>query len=139
MMRPTSRRALLGITTAIAAALPAFASAPLHPDAELLRLGAELEAAWGRENAHFDAGLATTDEGIEAAMAPCRDLVNQIELLPARTLEGLRVKARSVQWCCNEGSDDPNYFGSLDDWETTDIRISSSIIRDLLALGSANA
>ena len=127
MMANLSRRALAGV----AALLPlATAAAPptSGPNAELLRLGAALEAAW----AHQEALLPScTDAELATTMAPCSALVDRIEQIPARTLEGLMVKARAISWCNSGEEIDPDRFCPYPG-ATTDGRIAASIVRDLL-------
>ena len=101
----------------------------VHPDAELIRLGAELEAAWARQDAAAE--LAKTDEELEELMRPAEEAVERIEHLPAYTLAGLLVKARAVSWCnCGEEID-PDRFCPFQG-AATDGRIAASIVRDLL-------
>lgn len=125
-----SRRGIAGAGAALLAlASTAAIAAPASGDAELTRLGAELEAAWSVEAA--DAERCETDEELEAVMARAGDIVDRIEHLPASTLAGLKVKARAVSWC-NQGEEiDPNRFNPYNG-ATTDGRLAASIVRDLL-------
>jgi len=122
-------------TAAVAAvAIPAvaLASAPASADAALIALGEELETAWAAEIAAYaqyrgDFSLeheAITDAAYEATKA----VILRIEAVPASTMEGLRVKARAVQWCY-----DADPVDLAVDQSTTDLRLANSIIRDLLA------
>ena len=115
--------ALLG--TAAASAAP---GAPPHPDAALLRLGAELDAAWLHQEA---AAKSMSDDEFEAMMDAGGVLVDRIEHLPARTLEGLLVKARAISWCNSGEEIDPDRFSPYPS-ATTDARLAASIVRDLL-------
>ncbi|HUI12562.1 MAG TPA: hypothetical protein VL048_03720 [Xanthobacteraceae bacterium] len=78
MTTTTSRRTLVvGAAMLPAASLPAFASpiGPDHPDAELLRLGAELEpiiGEWAAQRALDDAESAALDAAVERATGIAR-------------------------------------------------------------------
>lgn len=97
-----------------------------HPDAELLALGREFEAAW--ENERRLVALAKTDAECDAAWAPTSAIVHRIVNMPATTMEGLRVKARAILWCGYEEDEaGPEMFGS-----NTDHRLAGTIIQDLL-------
>lgn len=138
MREGLSRRRLLARTAAAApaAALPlAAAAGPVHPDAGLLRLGAAMEAAAARERAVW-ATIGTVDDGTyEAAAGRAADetfaVIRRIERVPARTVDGLRVKALALAWCrCGEPLEP-------DAGETADVRLAYAIARDLLATGRA--
>jgi len=101
----------------------------LHPDAQLIRLGAEFEKAWEREKV---AVLADDDEAVNQACDRTGLIVGQIECRAASTFEGLWVKARAVSWCHNEEPLGPD---SLTEEPTTDIRLAGTILRDILAMG----
>jgi hypothetical protein len=74
--RPTLRRSLFGAATvAIATAIPAFARASVHPDAELLHLGAEFEAA----GSHPDADLIATCAAFDAYDKECEAIYARID------------------------------------------------------------
>jgi len=138
-MAALTRRAFGGLATksvaaVAAAAIPAvaLASEPTSADAALLALGEQLEAAWAattaayekyRDDPSLEAGVIT-DVADKAAAA----IVHQIEAVPASTIDGLRVKARAVQWCY-----DADPVDLAVDRSTTDLRLANSIIRDLLA------
>jgi hypothetical protein len=68
-------------------------------DAELLRLGREMDPLWDAEKA-----IAELDETPETAadFRAARDLtcpiVEKIAAIPATTLKGLHVKAKAVAW-----------------------------------------
>ncbi len=116
-------------------ALDRMDTAP-HPDAELIRLGRELEAAWAAERAAWialhedDSPEADAQSG--AAYNRCDGIVDAIEAEQAATLDGVLVQARAVAWI---------YDG--DDFElpggTTDQRIACQIVRDLIRLDRARA
>jgi hypothetical protein len=102
-LQPSRRTVLAGFAAASAVTVPAVAIAGDHPDAKLLRLGQEMEAAWAGERATRarmkgqDSDEA--DEITEAAMEAVSEVVGRIEGLQATTLEGLQVKARTLLWC----------------------------------------
>lgn len=111
------------------AAIHACGRAPVVPaiasnDAALLILGQEFEAAFAAEQA-----LQMTDNGDawDQAYAVTHSIVDRIEKMPATTLEGLRVKARCIQWCYGE---DPVFQDA--ECETTDYRLAHQIVRALL-------
>ena len=66
-------------------------------EAELLRLGAELDRLWDAEKA-----IAELEEKTDADFREARDrtcqAVEKIAAIPATTLTGLRVKAKAVTW-----------------------------------------
>lgn len=130
-----SRRTMFGripvaalATTAVFSALTVPADAA-SGDRELVRLGVELEAAWTAERA-LDASLDVGDDAFGVVMGRTRDIVHQIEVIPATSLAGLQVKARAILWC---HSGEPIASDAFNDQETTDIRLAASIVRDLLA------
>lgn len=94
------------------------------PDAELLALGRELREAYAIEKVETEA--ATTDEELYAATARTAGLCAKILQLPARTLEGLRVKAVAID-VCQAG------FDGLGE-DTTDVRLATSLVEDLLEI-----
>jgi hypothetical protein len=112
--------------------------AAVHPDAELLSLGAELDRAWAQERATFAAMEDRSDnesaELMEAAYKATSAVVRQIEGLRAATLEGLHIKARAALWCHNG---DPAAFDGEDDLagRATDTRLCFGIVGDLIAMG----
>jgi hypothetical protein len=120
-------------------ATPAAATpAPHHPDAELIRLGHELEAFWKAENAVYERLKGdTSDEATAQTTAANRltfDVVDQIEALSASTLEGVLVKVLAVSWChCGDALEDDMFS----DQNTTDVRLVSAILRDLSAMREA--
>ena len=143
---PTRRRALATLAAAGAVlALPRAAHAASvadHPDARLLAWGAKLEA-------------------IEAQVAPLRDVIDNIEdtsetdavykvydelaaeshrlsdlvaAEPAHTLDGFRVKARTLARIYHEGFTAERF--RLDQG-STDNRLAWSILSGLLTIGGA--
>jgi hypothetical protein len=62
------------------------------------------------------------------------EVVDAIEALPARTLQGLLIKARALTWCrCGQ----PVTAEELADrtCRTTDMELIAAIIADLTAMG----
>ena len=103
---------------------------PGHADAELLALGDEFERRWVVQKKLWDElSLMGTDQdlAIHNIVAP---LAGRIAAMPAKTLDGLIVKARAVLWC---HSGELEELGSA----TTDERIVWSIVPDLLAMTPA--
>jgi hypothetical protein len=131
MSNPITRRTALAGAGALPL-LPATALATeTSVDAELLRLGAELDQAWAREKALIDS--EAWGDAYEAAFNACSAIAGQIEKQQAHTLDGFRVKARAVMWCQQWGEVDPF---SLSEHPTTDIRLAESIILDLVGVAS---
>ena len=118
--------AALPVTGAVAAGLPAETTTA---DAELLRLGTELESAWTRERALIDS--KTWGDTYEAAFNASSAIVDQIEQQRAHTLEGVRVKVRAVMWCHQGEEDDAEPFRLSHYQRTTDVRLAESIVLDL--------
>lgn len=140
-MSGPARRGILAAAGALATVPGAALTAlPLHTDAELLRLGAELDEALARQNAAWAASAGElNDEGpltlkSHAAFDECGGIVDRIELVTATTLAGLLVKAKALAWC---RSDDPMTAETFGDHPTTDVRITASILADLRRLGGA--
>lgn len=100
---------------------------PATADADLIRLGAELEAAWAVQD---EAERADGDEGasFDRAYEACRTISERIIEVPAATLDGMRVKARVVAWChSGEPFADDSFDGA-----STDLRMVASLLRDLV-------
>ena len=83
----------------VVGAVVVAASATEDPDAELLRLGAELERLWAveQEIAEFDR-TPEVDDAFEAARDTTETVVRKIAQLDAQQLAGLRVQARACAW-----------------------------------------
>ena len=122
---------LAGGLAALPASLPASAAA--HPDAELIRLDADLTEAWRFEDAvrHEFAGRSTheTDACVEKAIEAGLAVVARIRAVRAATLDGLRVKARAVSWCYGG---DPVSFD--EDHSVTSEHLMAGIVTDLLRM-----
>lgn len=131
-----SRREMLGrlavaVPLAGAAGTAAYLAPPAsppHPDAALLALGLELDAAWAAERTTWDRSdrWSEGDDLIaEAAVEASAAVVHRIEKVPARTLDGLLVKARAVSWClCGEAF-------TPDEGASTDLQLAHAIVEDL--------
>lgn len=126
MSHDVSRRRLLaGAGAAVAVtAIAAPALATPHPDADLLALGREFDLAMAAERL---IPPDADDDEINAATERGGVITRAILALPAKTLDGLRIKARAVEWCACE-IPGPDYFG-----DTTDCQLAASIVRDLLS------
>ena len=116
-----SRRTLLrNIAAGSVLAAPASALAidgvSVRPDAELLRLGRELDAAWAHERATYARMKGSySQEGdriTQAAFDATGEIVGRIEELLATTLDGFKVKARAVSWCYDGGEVDLGFQGT---------------------------
>ena len=122
MSAPASRRRLLGGLAVLPLVGTAALPAEPHPDAELLALGERLRAAWAAEVA------APPHEEYEAAFEVSHRIVDLIELLPATTHAGLRVKAMALSWCYSgEPVVEEEIFGTC---TTTNVQLSAGIVRD---------
>lgn len=101
-----------------------------HPDRALLLLAERMEKA----NAEYELVQAQyhgdasheADEACEAAHRVVSRLVSEITTKTARTIDGLRVKARAIQWC---QSGEPIEFGN---GEASDVRLAAQIVNALL-------
>lgn len=134
MLALTRRTALAGILSApLVSAVQA--EADHHPDAALLLLGEELETRWALLNLVAAKSMITRDKADDAAFdeafAATSAIVDMIEQHPVRTLDGLRVKARAVLWCQGD-----EIVDLIQDQDTTDVRIASSIVNALLGVAS---
>ncbi|WP_375568791.1 hypothetical protein ABWH92_12395 [Ahrensia marina] len=136
---PTSgidRRSAIAGLASISLAAPALPSAQAleqeHPDAALLILADRLEMASAQARVLIiksqEEKTLDADRAWEKAADIELEIVHQIEGIPARTLHGLRVKAKALQWCYG---DDPVEFG---EGQTTDVRLAAQIVRALLTL-----
>jgi hypothetical protein len=119
-----SRRAVVG-GLAIGSTLSAASGAAVlnSPDAELIALGRQLDS--------IPAALDRASEYDEAMV-----LLEQIDILsnaivttPAKTLQGLYVKARATAWALQDDPD-PMKESSINN------RVAASIVRDLLEFGN---
>lgn len=97
-------------------------------DQALLDLGAKFEAAYAAEEALLLASSELEDlTEWEAASAVTRQIVDEIEQMPASSLEGLQIKARCILWCSGDGS------VSFGEGHTRDMRFARQIVMSLLA------
>ena len=125
----TTRRTFLKGGVVLAAAAHTVALAPGMSD-DILELGKQFEKSWAAEKAFYashDLADPANDAGFDEVYFRTQNLVDLIEKAEATTLEGLRVKARAVQWCYG---DDPMKL----DGDTTDMRISSQILNGILTI-----
>lgn len=103
------------------------------PDFELLQLGAEFEGRWARETTVYatfeQVETHEADAICDAAYDLTKQIVLQIQDTPARTLAGLKIKARAILWC-HSGA-----YLSDEEITTTDERIIRTLIDDLIAIG----
>ena len=119
--RITRRTALRATASATLASV--FAGVGPDPDAAILALGETLEKRIAFE-AH---GGGLSEEALEAHLDGTRALVAQIEATPARTLAGVRTKAKALTWChCGEEIE------FADSPYTVTNRLAESIVADLL-------
>ena len=95
-------------------------------DARLIRLGAEFERLRRQENELLSAS-PIDEPTLESFMAEIETLALQIEQMPVTTIEGVKVKARVVEWCLSE--QDIATGGTLD------ARLSMAIAKDILRIG----
>ena len=110
------------------------AGAPDDADAELLRLGEDLEASWrgmqALEKAPPPFAAAEGNDLFEIAAEKNTKLLEAVCDAPATTLAGLRVKARAVL-ICHAG----DWRSVVADFtKTSDFRLAGSILGDLLNL-----
>jgi len=109
--------------------LPSY---PAHPDAELLRLGRQLNDAWETEKQAFAfwKGVFSkeADAAKNAAAEPTGNIVDVIEKARACTPAGIAVKLRALSWCHGGAP-----FEDCVEREglTTDVLLALSIVRDL--------
>jgi hypothetical protein len=109
------------------------------PDAVLLRLGREFEAAVAAEMATWAVAEHYTAEEQEnqadAVHAPIAALMDEIISLRATTLAGMKVKARAVSYCW---SGKPVTAEELTDHgdPTTDVQLIASLMADLAEGGT---
>jgi hypothetical protein len=136
-METATRRRALALVGSIAVS-PKVAEAALVPtsvDWAILALGKEFEAAWARETALWTTctGEESEDDesGVRRSYRATQALVERIRAMPARTLDGVRVKARTILWC--RGSDTEEICDGAFGY-TTDAVVAASIVRDLLAI-----
>jgi len=111
-------------------------------DAEIFRLGAEIEAAWRREDELIAAAKDASEEApehgaLEAQVDIAGDLIDKLLKLRAGSLEALQVKARAIAWC-QAGSNEAITILDPDRPAATDMRLAQSIIEDLLALRASS-
>lgn len=80
-------------------------AAPMHPDADLLALGAEFRAAWASYSGHFrahpnDALLTDEEAEVEDAISErCSDVMDRMLAIEPKTVDGLKVIAMVWGYC----------------------------------------
>ena len=126
-----SRRLFLAAGSAAAVCATLKSAAAHEPDAMLIRLGAELAAATENETRVLNSSAKDVD--YYAAHDRTSAVVTRIIATKATTIRGLKVKAKAILWC---HSDDVIDATSFSDDPTTDIRVVTSIVQDLLAVAS---
>lgn len=121
------------VNTAVADALrfmmATAAAPPPSSDTPLLALGEEFEARWAEQRAY---PIENGDSGYQALDARTDEIADLIRKVPATTMEGLRVKARVVQFCQGDDLSEPVEFTSGD--RLGDTVVAASLINDLLGL-----
>lgn len=123
------RRTVLKGGVILAATSHTAVSVAEMPDRGILDLGLAFDAAFAEEEA---ARMVCRDTGDwstwDAAYARTESIVELIEKETATMLEGLRVKARCIQWCYG---DDPVDLALSD---TTDGRLATQVVQALLKI-----
>jgi len=141
-----SRRGLLTALGAASVAAPIPTLAATSADADLIRLGRDLDAAWAVSVAAYKAAeIEAPDydgplsEAAEATMEAGAEIVDQIKGCTATTLSGIIVKTRAIHWCqglTEPGAGDP--ILEMDEFRfpvpTTDRRILLGLLDDLTRL-----
>lgn len=121
----TTRQSFLSAAVG-AVVLPAAAIA--HPTNDIKTLSDEFEAAWAAMDRFFEnVPSGSTDEDYDRMFRPVSDLAKRISDMKMTTIDGLRLKARALQWCNEE-------FDFMDG-QTTDERLAYGLVQDLLNLG----
>jgi hypothetical protein len=129
------RQALAGILAGAGAITgTADAAATAHPDAALLRLGVELDAAWGAERIACAACDKDENAEVEArfheAVARTGEIARAICDASAATLDGAMVKARALLWCRDGEAVD---CSSDHRGNSLEARLARSILADAVA------
>jgi hypothetical protein len=105
----------------------------VDPDAKLIALGMQLDAAWAHEKSLEEEVMNDfSDDAFDAAFEASGAIVDRIEELTATTIAGARVKAKAVWWCHNGEEIDDDFFSTQC---TGDVRIAAGLVRDLLEIG----
>lgn len=129
-----NRRTVLKGGLVLAATAHTAVSVAEIPDGDLFRLGEKFEDLFAKEEAARIVGRDTGDwTKWDEAYARTDSIVQQIEATPATTAEGLRIKARCIQWCYG---DDPV---ELDGSDTQDVRLAQQIVQTLLKMTNPGA
>ncbi|OPH84246.1 hypothetical protein B2M20_02950 [Nitrobacter vulgaris] len=97
-------------------------------DDTIQTLSEAFEAAWAASDEFYrNVPTGSTNEDYERMFRPVSDLARRIADMKMTTLEGLKLKARALQWCNEE-------FDFMDG-KTTDERLAYGLVQDLLNLG----
>jgi hypothetical protein len=142
----TPRRDFLAIVAGAVGAgtvLPVgTAMAAEHPDAELLRLGAPFDTRRSAEREAWDAVPGhQEDDGPDSMRAYALsdlvyEVVHQIKIIPATTLEGMMVKRRVVDWIYDGN---PVTAEMLQPYPDLGIEVIAAVLADLNTTGGAVA
>lgn len=123
------RRTVLKVGVVLAATSQTSISVAETPDRIIIDLARAFEAAYAAQEAARAVCRETGDwTAWEAAFARTESIVDLIEEETATTLEGLRAKARCIQWCFG---DEPVDLAVQD---TTDARLATQIVNALLKI-----
>lgn len=131
---PSRRHALGFLASAPALAIATGGMLAVSADAALIELGRQFDEAWEIEKL-VSATALDTPEGeaqVSAAVDAASAIVAKIESTPALTSAGLKVKGRAVMWCHSGEASIGDDF--LSDQLTTDVRLATSILRDIIAM-----
>ena len=120
---PAAASAALAGTALTAVSLPSLANE--SPDAELLRLDREHDAAYARA---LRGSEGLTEEGYDEICETMSDVEFAIHRIPAQALAGLAVKARLASVYFEPDCDDPLMMG-----------IFTSLVEDILRMANATA
>ncbi|PZO78434.1 MAG: hypothetical protein DI629_12085 [Mesorhizobium amorphae] len=129
-LEDSTKRAFLKVLPAMA--MVTATNVQPHPDSDLLALEMEFNKAVAQYNSveafakeePSDEAYALSDHLYEV----CGEIVGKIEGQHAKTMDGLRVQARAIDWCC---CGEEITFGA---GETTDVRLAARIVKSLLGL-----
>lgn len=127
--RRTALKAMPFAGSAIAA--PVTVCAAPVADQAVLNLGARFDTAFAiEEDLRLAANSSDSDdawEAWEAASAATQEVVDEIERMPATSLEALKLKARCILWSSGDGT------VTVCRGNTSDDRFARQIIMSLLA------
>ena len=105
-----------------------------EPDATLLRLGEQFEAAWKTETAAWYA-KPYREKRAQKLNAVTGEIVDEIKAIPATTHAGVLVKVRAMRWCRSDAPVKPETFTLEDENDpTTAMQLLVSLMADLYAM-----